>query len=192
MGGAQEYYGVVPDLACLGKGMANGMPLSAVVGRADVMGLFDEIFFSGTFNGETLSLAACKATIEDLKITDGLNKIWKYGNDLLAGLQELINDNGLNEVAKPMGQGVRSILSFPHDDDQEMLYRRTFFMQECVKRGLLYFCLHVPCVAHGQKELDFTLGVLSEVMPLFAAAHQANDFASLLDGPSVEAIFRKP
>jgi glutamate-1-semialdehyde aminotransferase len=192
MGGAQEFYNIKPDIACFGKGMANGMPLSAVVGRADIMGLFDEIFFSGTFNGETLSLAACKATIEELQATDGINKISEYGENLLTGIQELINDNGLNEIAKPIGQGVRSILSFPHEDDQEMLVRRTYFMQECVKRGLLYFCLHVPCVAHGQNELDFTLGVLAEVMPLFAAAHQANDFAGRLNGPSVEAIFRKP
>jgi glutamate-1-semialdehyde aminotransferase len=192
IGGIQENYGVKPDLACFGKGIANGMPLSAVVGSKDIMSTFDEIFFSGTFNGEALSLAACKATIEELQKVRGLEKISRYGDNLIAGLHKLINDNGLKGIIKPVGSGVRSILTFTHEDEQEMLIRRTFFMQECIKRGLLYFCLHMPCVAHGQKELDFTLGVLSDVFPLFAAANQANDFKQRLEGPIVETIFRKP
>src|SRR5262249_46665839 len=61
IGGAQAHYGVMPDLACFGKGMANGMPISAVVGRRDVMRLMEDIFFSGTFSGECLSLAASLA-----------------------------------------------------------------------------------------------------------------------------------
>jgi glutamate-1-semialdehyde aminotransferase len=192
IGGAQEYYDVTPDLACFGKGMANGMPLSAIVGRSDIMMLFNEIFFSGTFNGEALSLAACKATTEELLRTDGLNHIRDYGESLITGIQIIINDNGLNGVVKPVGMGVRSVLTFPHANDDEMLVRRTFFMQECVKRGLLYFCLHLPCVAHGKEELAFTLKVFSDVMPLFAAAHQAQDFTERLEGPCVEAVFRKP
>ncbi len=192
IGGAQEYYNVTPDMACFGKAMANGMPLSAIVGRSDIMTLFNEIFFSGTFNGEALSLAACKATTEELLRTGGLNLIRDYGERLIAGLQIIINDNGLNDVVKPVGMGVRSVLTFPHANDEEMLARRTFFMQECVKRGLLYFCLHLPCVAHGKEELEFTLKVFSDVMPLFALAHQKQDFTQRLEGPCVEAVFRKP
>ena len=58
LGGAQKLYGVTPDLACFGKAMGNGFPISCVVGRADVMRLFDEIFFSFTFAGEVASMAA--------------------------------------------------------------------------------------------------------------------------------------
>lgn len=57
-GGAQELFGVVPDLATFGKGMANGYPLSAIAGRAEIMDWMEEVFFSFTFGGETLSLAA--------------------------------------------------------------------------------------------------------------------------------------
>jgi len=191
LGGAQEYYGVQPDLACFGKAMANGMPISAVCGRADIMKLFNDIFFSGTFNGEALSLAACKATIEELQTTNAIPRIWKYGNALLEGIERSINANGLNGVVKTMGVGTRSIMTFPHTDDHEMLVRRTYFMQECVKRGLLYFCLHMPSAAHGDAELAFTLKVINEAMALFSAAHQADDFAARLEGPVVEAVFRK-
>ena len=67
-GGAQELFGVTPDLACFGKGLANGFPLSAIVGRRDIMKLFaGGIFFSFTAGGEALSLAAAKATLLKLK-----------------------------------------------------------------------------------------------------------------------------
>ena len=70
-GGAQELFGVTPDLATFGKGVANGYPLSAVRGRADVMQLMEEIFFSFTFGGETLSLAAALATMTKLQSRTG-------------------------------------------------------------------------------------------------------------------------
>ena len=60
-GGAQELFGITPDLSTLGKGLANGYPLSAITGRADVMKLMEEVFFSFTMGGETLSLAAALA-----------------------------------------------------------------------------------------------------------------------------------
>jgi len=66
-GGAQELFGVTPNLTTLGKGIANGDPLSAVVGRADIMALMEEVFFSFTGGGEALSLAAAVAAITKLK-----------------------------------------------------------------------------------------------------------------------------
>src|ERR1700759_5396616 len=67
VGGSQEYFGVVPDLACYSKAFANGMPISLLTGRRDVMQLFqDEVFFFTTFGGEALSLAAAVATIQEM------------------------------------------------------------------------------------------------------------------------------
>ena len=66
-GGAQQLFGVVPDLTTLGKGMANGYPLSAVAGRTDVMKEMEEVLFSFTMGGETLSLAAAVATMRKLE-----------------------------------------------------------------------------------------------------------------------------
>ena len=66
-GGAQEYFGVIPDLAIFGKGMANGYPVSVVTGRAEIMKLMEEVFFSFTFGGETLSLAAALTTMTKLQ-----------------------------------------------------------------------------------------------------------------------------
>jgi len=66
-GGGQELFNVIPDLATFGKGIGNGFPLSAVVGRRDIMLLMEDIFYSGTFSGETASLAAAKVVLEKIR-----------------------------------------------------------------------------------------------------------------------------
>jgi glutamate-1-semialdehyde aminotransferase len=191
MGGAQAYFGVTPDLACFGKAMANGYPLAAVVGSRDLMQVFDEIFFSGTFGGDAIALAACKATIEEMIEKDVIAHNWNVGNLLCEGLTKIISRNGLNDVVRILGVPARSVMSFPSLDESTTLLRRSFVMQECVKRGLLYFGSNNICLAHNESELEFTLDVFAEVMPLVAAAYQADDFVARMDGLAVEPIFRK-
>ena len=79
IGGAQKKYNVIPDLTTLGKAMANGMPLSALVGKRKFMKLNEEIFFSGTFSGEALSLAASLATIKKLKNENITEQLLEHG-----------------------------------------------------------------------------------------------------------------
>ena len=191
LGGAQDYFKVIPDLACFGKAMANGFALSAVVGSRDLMMAFDEVFFSGTFGGETTSLAACKATIEEMQARGAIEHNWRIGRELSEGLQELIVRNSLTDVIGIRGFPVRSVMTFPGCDEDEARTRRSFVMQECVKRGLLYFGSNNICLAHDKDEIGFTLDIFAEVMPLVAAAFQANDFAARMDGLVVEPIFRR-
>ncbi|MBF0347406.1 MAG: aminotransferase class III-fold pyridoxal phosphate-dependent enzyme [Magnetococcales bacterium] len=191
LGGAQAHLGVIPDLATFGKAMANGLPLSAVAGPRKIMEIFDEIFYSGTFGGESLSLAAGLATIRQMRDREVISHTWRHGQALLDILGRLITQYGLEHVAKPLGYPVRSVLAFPDADEYQARLKRSYFMQECVKRGLLYFCSHIPCFAHGDAELEFTENVLRQVVPLFAAANEKNNFADCLEGRCVEAIFRK-
>ena len=65
MGGASEYFNVLPDLACFGKAISNGMPVSCVTGRREIMEMFETVFFSFTYGGETLSLVAIIETIKN-------------------------------------------------------------------------------------------------------------------------------
>ena len=67
LGGAQKRYDVMPDMACFGKAMGNGFPIACVVGRADVMKTFEEIFFSFTFGGEAASMAAAMTVLDVLE-----------------------------------------------------------------------------------------------------------------------------
>ena len=191
LGGAQAHFGVNPDLACFGKAMANGYPLAAVVGGRDLMMIFDEIFFSGTFGGDVLALAACRATVNEMKSKNVIAHNWRIGASLREGLEQLISRHGLSDVVRILGLPVRSVMAFPNCDEKEMLMRRSFVMQECVKRGLLYFGSNNVCFAHNEPEVRFTLDIFAEVLPLVAAAFQANDFAERLEGLPVEPIFRR-
>lgn len=93
IGGAQEYFGVYPDLAVFSKGIANGMPLSVYAGRKEVMESCGpgKAIISSTFGGESLSLAAAKASMEVYKSQDVVGHLWKQGEALWTGVNELFS-----------------------------------------------------------------------------------------------------
>ena len=98
LGGAQEYYGVTPDLATLGKGLGSGYPIGAIAGRAEFMAYLDpgspddeRIFSLGSFHGNAVSAAAAVATIEVLREPGVYEHLSSYGDRLRDGLEELFH-----------------------------------------------------------------------------------------------------
>ena len=90
LGGAQEYFGIKADMATFSKAVANGMPISILTGREDILKLSDEhIFFYTTFGGEALSLAAAKATIEFMKKNNVIDYLDKKGGILKEGYNSI-------------------------------------------------------------------------------------------------------
>ena len=116
MGGAQELFGVIPDLATFGKGLANGYPLSALVGADKIMECVEHIFFSGTFGGESLSLAAAQAVIHKLESHNVLDHIFNIGQILLKNIHSSINNHGLSEYLSVSGHPSWSFLHFQGSD----------------------------------------------------------------------------
>jgi len=112
LGGAQEFYGVLPDLACFGKAMGNGMPISAVVGKRSIMKFMDDIFFSATFGGEALSLAASIATVKKLEKEDIPAKLSKHGEHLSEILNQRIAKSGLQNIMEYRGNNWWPRLAF--------------------------------------------------------------------------------
>ena len=110
-GGAQEYYGVHPDLAAYGKALACGYPLSAVAGRADVMELADParkgapnyVYFSGTLSGNPLCCAASLATLEELRKPGTYERLSEMGERFRDGLAEVFARHGIE--AQVIGVG---------------------------------------------------------------------------------------
>ena len=95
LGGAQEYFGVLPDLAAVGKAMANGMPLSAYVGRADLVESAPGLGISSTFGGEALSLAAARAVLGFYREKGVIAHLWKTGTELWSRVRALIAEQGI-------------------------------------------------------------------------------------------------
>jgi glutamate-1-semialdehyde aminotransferase len=104
-GGAHQLFGVEPDLVCFSKAMGNGMPISAVGGRREVMQLLDEgVFYSTTFAGETLSIAAALATIRKVRDERVHDHLRLMGDDLMLGVAEMAERFGLDLTVTPYAQ----------------------------------------------------------------------------------------
>ena len=162
-GGAQELFGITPDLSTFGKGMANGFPLSAVVGRRDVMLAMEEIFFSGTFGGELLSLAAAKAVLEWHLREDLCGKLLSTGQNLSDKVEMAITQNGLAGVLKISGHPSWRFLNWTGTEDYSVDELRTYFMQEVFKRGLLVLSTHNVTLAHKPRVINKISGIYNEV-----------------------------
>ena len=191
LGGAQEYFGVKPDLACFGKAMANGYPLSAIVGRKEIMEIFDEVFFSFTFGGETLSLAAAKATILEMKRRNVIGHLWEQGQKLKDGFNVLAGEFGIADIAHCRGYAPRTVIGFHDDVGEESLLYKSLFQQECLKRGVLFAGAQNLCLAHADADIDETLRVYRAALEILAGAIRCGDAAVRLEGKSVQPVFRK-
>jgi len=189
-GGAQELFGVVPDLTTLGKGLANGYPLSALVGRADVMNVVEDIFFSGTFGGETLSLAAAKAVLTKIRNKPVIQTIHDCGAALIEGVKHKIEHFGISKFLKITGHPSWSFLEFSSTDKAEKMELKTFFIQEVIKRGYYTLGTHNLSYAHTMNEIEGLLAVYEEVFENLATAEKAGKVSAYLNCDVLVPLFQ--
>jgi len=159
MGGAQEYFGVTPDLATFAKGMANGYPLSAVAGKREIMELASSLFISTTYGGECLSLAAGLATINELQRTNAYTHMFAMGERLQKGINTLANEFGV--PARMECLPVMVYLDFYGDTPEQTKQMSQLFMQEMVLRGVLWGGTFI-CYSHSEADIDMTLDAARE------------------------------
>lgn len=185
LGGAQERFGVTPDLTCLGKAIANGMPLAAIAGKAKYMQELNTAFFSMTFGGECLSLAAAIETIKELKEKD-YEHIWRLGNKLEDGMNSMAKKHGLE--IKFAGSGPRHNLTFK-DSYADASGMKDLFYQEMVKQKILFSNVIYINFAHTDEDIDATIVAADKAFE-FVKSHKDNVDAAL-EGKRGVAIFRK-
>jgi len=190
LGGAQKKFGVTPDMACFGKAMGNGFPISCVVGRAEVMKVFQEIFFSFTFGGEVASMAAAMKVLDILETTDALTRMAANGRILQDGLNTLAQCAGLQERIKCIGYPFWSLVKFLDAEGKDSLLVRSLFAQECVKRGILMLATHNMTAAHDTTAIEQTLQVYAEVLKTIKKYFADPDPEKHLEGVMIEPVFR--
>ena len=181
-GGAQEYYGVVPDLAAFGKVVAGGFPLACVAGPKAIMRHFDAalegtpeyVWQAGTFNGNAISCAAGLAALAELRKPGAYERLFRTGTRLRDGLVAAVRKHGL--AAQVSGEAPVFDIFFT---DREILdYRATLtadrdqikrFNQELVRRGVVKAVNKIYIsVAHTDADVDETLGIFDEVLAVLA------------------------
>jgi glutamate-1-semialdehyde 2,1-aminomutase/spore coat polysaccharide biosynthesis protein SpsF len=191
VGGAEEYYHVTPDLACFGKAMANGYPIAAIVGQREIMQLFDEIFFSFTFGGETLSLAAAIATIAEIREKNVIGHLWEQGQKLKDGYTMLAREFGIERLTECVGLAPRTVITFRDDTEPESLAMKSLFQQECLKRGVLFSGNQNICYSHSNADIDHTLRVYQSALEILTDALKMGNLNERLEGPPVQPLFRR-
>jgi glutamate-1-semialdehyde 2,1-aminomutase len=189
-GGAQEYFGVIPDLATFGKGIANGYPVSAVAGRADVMKLMEEIFFSFTFGGETLSLAAAAATLDKLAREPVTRTLAERGEQLRSGVTALIERHGLGECLSMAGHPSWTFLVIKDTAGCSMWEAKTLLMQELLARGILWIGTHNLNYAHGYADIVRLLDAYDQAFPMLRQAIETGRPKDFLRCDPLQPLFK--
>ena len=189
-GGAQEYFGVVPDLATFGKGLANGYPVSAVAGRGDIMRFMEEIFFSFTFGGEALSLAAALATLKKLQREPVVETLNRQGKKLLDGLNLLVNQHGVGHIMRTAGRPCWSFALFQDAPPYSLWELKTLFLQEMFARGILTLGSHNMSYSHGDAEVGTLLRSYDQILPTLKDAVDNRRLKDRLRCEPLEPLFR--
>lgn len=190
LGGAQEYFGIDADLACFSKAVANGMPISILSGRRDVMKLLEkDVFFFTTFGGEALSLAATKATIEEIREKNVPARLAEQGRKLREGYNAIVEEMGMN-YTRCSGYDCRSIITFDATAGNP-LEMKSLLQQEMIRRGILWSGFHNMCFSHTDEEVEYTLSAYRDALPLLKKAVEENNVAGYLRGLPVEPVFRR-
>ena len=159
LGGAVEKYGVRPDLVVIGKALANGFPLAAVGGRADLMEAAGRTWISSTLATESVALAAARATIEVFVEQDVCRRLHAVGTRLLQGLHELQRRHA------GVITGVAGIaeMCFLHYASEDLSHRTA---QAAAAQGLLFkrTAYNFVSLAHDERAVDRTLEILDGVL----------------------------
>jgi glutamate-1-semialdehyde 2,1-aminomutase len=176
-GGAQRTLGVTPDLTILGKALANGFAVAAIVGKKEIMDLIGEakVMHGGTYNSQSVSMAATVATLKLLQSEAPHNAIAKTGAALMEGLRQLFTKHGINHeiVGYPAVFNVRFDLQGPTDYRSAMKANRAKYLDfafELLQRGvrILPRGTWFLSSAHTDSDIAKTLATVDEVLGLRA------------------------
>lgn len=137
LGGAQEYFNVIPDMATFGKAIGNGMPISILVGKRKLMKHFDEVFYSATFAGECLSIASANAVITKMQEHNVIRKTSDFGFQLIKLIENEVELLKLGSLINIVGYGNYFLVEFGNFYTLSRDEVRTVFTIIMLKHGIL-------------------------------------------------------
>lgn len=190
LGGAQERFGVLPDLATYAKAISNGYAMGAVVGRREVMRIAGELFISSTYWSDAVGLAAALATLRELRRRDALARVGELGEGFRERFNAAAAAHGLRMRAEGLSQQLAIVIDEGYGAQRRPL--KDLYVQEMTRRGFFTSLGVSLSAAHTEADLDLLAEAWAEVFPLLADALAAGDVAARLEtAPSVDAFRRQ-
>lgn len=163
LGGAQEYFGVTPDLSTFGKAMANGYAIAALVGKREpMMVLADKVFLSSTFFPNSDSIVAALKTIEILERDKVLDVVKQKGEKFAIDVQKVIDESGM--PVEFSGAPWMPFITFNKDENGLYKKLRTEFYTQLIRRKVFLQPYHhgYICFRHSDADLAYTVGAIKE------------------------------
>ena len=186
-GGAQEFFGVTPDLATFAKAIANDYPLAAVAGRREIMASQADNFISSTYWSDTVSLAAGLATLNEIRNEPVIETINKVGRTLVSSLKKMPQKHNL--AVDVTGYGFDFTLIFDYGAHSNKIM--TLFIQEMVAQGIYTNSVFYPCYTQTLADVEKILSAPDEVFAFLKQGIEANRIEQLLKAPERQAGFRR-
>ncbi len=196
LGGAQEYYDIVPDLSTFGKAMANGFALSALAGKRELMDLGgihhdkERVFLLSTTHGaETHALAAAIATIQICRDEPVIEHLYRQGARLARGFCQASSFHGLSDYVNVVGKECNLAFFTRDQEGTPSQAFRTLFLQELIRRGVLAPSL-VVSYSHSDEDIDRTIDAIDGALGVYKRAMVDGVDRYLVGRPS-SVVFRK-
>lgn len=190
IGGAQKLFDVTPDLAAFGKSMGNGFPISAIVGKAEFMREMEEVFFSSTFGGDAVSLAASLATLRKMQREPVHDHLWRTGGQVMEHARTLIARYDLGAAISLGGKPPWSMLQFRDTQQATSWEVKSLYLQEMLARGILTAGAHNMSYAHSEADVERLREAQAAAFEALSTALSRGDLRSRLAGPPIEPIFK--
>ena len=194
-GGAQTYFDIDPDLSTFGKGMGNGFAIAAVVGKREFMehgGLRHStprvFLLSATHGAENHALAAARVVMKTYREEPVIERIWRSGRDLTAGLNEAARAAGVGEHFVAFGYPCSPYFTCKDASGAPSAAFRTLFLQEMVRHGVLLNYI-APSYVHGDAEVAATIDAARQSFAVYARALDS-DVNAFVEGAPVKPVFR--
>lgn len=189
LGGAQELFGVTPDMATFAKALSNGYPLGAICGRREVMESAASMFISSTYFSDAIGLAAGLATVTELRDRPVIPHLWEMGQRLQTGLRELAAKHGLAFHCDGFAPVLH--MGFDEPDEHQRIVMTTVYLQELVKRGVLCLMGAYLCYSHRPEHIDAYLNAADAAFTTIKRGTAEGNLESLCEGGLWGQHFRR-
>lgn len=187
VGGVHKLYNVYPDIVVYGKGMSNGFPMAAIVGKGEVMDMAQSSFISSTYWTDRIGPVASITTINKMLENNVPAHLCKIGNLISEGWRGLAKEHDLK--IDIMGIPPLTTFVFDHEEDSQALH--TLFTQEMLKRGFLASKSVYVSYSHNEEHVKRYLEDVDDIFNIIKEAIDNDNVYALLKGPVAHTGFKR-